>query len=292
MREFQSLAALDDYLQSLAHLSEVDAAPILANTYLAAPEIVDVPADPFSSAYAERVREVYFALSGRKSYDVTSEHSHLDVLPQAKRPTLYQSDSVYLGQYLESFGHLLKTLDAKPGMRMLEPGAGDAQVSLQLARLGCDVTTLDAEPAFAEVVQRQAAMYDVPITALHGEFMDAAKLEPFDRIFFYQSFHHSAAHQQLLAALPKMLRPGGFVVFSTEPIIDADGPWRHAVPYPWGPRLDGLSLKAMRQYGWMELGFQKPYFNEALRRAGFAEPEHFSSPTNGLVFSIKAQPSQ
>lgn len=290
MREFHSLAELDAFFPTLDHMSDVDAAVVLANTYLVAPEIVAMPSDPFSSEYAARVRTIYFALSGRGSYDISAELSPLDVRDQAKRPTLYQSDSVYLGQYLESIGHILKMLDAKPGMRILEPGCGDAQISLQLARMGCDVTTLDVEPRFVEVVRRQAEMYDVPITALHGEFMDAMKLEPFDRIFFNQSFHHSAEHQELLAALPGILKPGGFVVFGPEPIIDPDGPWKHAVPYPWGPRLDGLSIRAMRQYGWFELGFHRPYFDEALRRAGFGKPEHFSSPTNGLVFSIKVRP--
>ena len=36
--------------------------------------------------------------------------------------------------------------------------------------------------------------------------------------------------------------------------------------YPWGPRLDGLSVWSTRTYGWLELGFDSDYFTTALSR--------------------------
>ena len=51
--------------------------------------------------------------------------------------------------------------------------------------------------------------------------------------------------------------------------MEAGGYWAPTLPYAWGPRLDALSLRAMRNYGWCELGYSRDYFVEALMRAGF-----------------------
>jgi hypothetical protein len=40
--------------------------------------------------------------------------------------------------------------------------------------------------------------------------------------------------------------------------------------YPWGPRLDGLSVWSSRTYGWLELGFDTRYFDAALARTGWS----------------------
>ena len=85
-----------------------------------------------------------------------------------------------------------------------------------------------------------------------------------------------------------MLRADGFLVFGAEPVVDPDGLWGRAVPYPWGPRLDGLSLRAMQTHGWMELGFQKSYFEKLLARHGLV-CDYASSSTNSLASSIVAR---
>jgi FkbM family methyltransferase len=289
MRELKSLSEFDDFVRTLDSMDESEKMYVLGNSYLADPDIVAMPPDPFSNEYRDQVLRIHAKLSGRERYDATTmEHTPLDIAAQAKRPAVYSFDSVQLGQFFESYGHVMKVLAAKEGMRILELGCGDAQISLHLARMGCDVTAVDIEPGYVELVKTQARMLETKITALQGGFMSGVALGKFDRIFFYQAFHHSLEHQDLLAALPDMLTDDGFAVFATEPIIDPAGGWGPVVPYPWGPRLDGLSLRAMRVHGWMELGFQNAYFDEALRRAGFTS-ERFSSPTNGLVFSVTAR---
>ena len=42
------------------------------------------------------------------------------------------------------------------------------------------------------------------------------------------------------------------------------------VPYPWGLRLDGESIRSISEFGWMELGFSEDYFGELLMRHGFS----------------------
>jgi SAM-dependent methyltransferase len=86
--------------------------------------------------------------------------------------------------------------------------------------------------------------------------------EPFDAAVFYESFHHCADHLALLERLHDVVRPDGAVLFAAEPV--------QRLGYPWGPRLDGLSVWSSRTYGWLELGFDTRYFDAALARTGWA----------------------
>ena len=66
----------------------------------------------------------------------------------------------------------------------------------------------------------------------------------------------------MLRRLHDIVRPGGAVLFAAEPVQRLD--------YPWGPRLDGLSVWSSRTYGWLELGFDAAYFDAALARTGWS----------------------
>lgn len=289
MTLFHSLEEFRDFTRSLEGSDEAAKIEALCNSFLIDPVIVEMPADPFSDAYRRAVLDIHARISGRACYDATTmEHTPLDVARFVARPAAYQYDSRWLGNYLESFGHIIKKLDVRPGMRVIEFGCGDAELSLHLARFGCDVTVVDIEPDYLEIVRRKADRMEVPIRTVRGDFTDGVDLEPFDRIFFYQAFHHSLEHQQAIANYARMLRSDGFLVFGAEPVIDPAGPWSRAVPYPWGPRLDGLSLRAMQTHGWMELGFQRPYFEQLLARHGLGY-EQESSPINDLASSIVAR---
>jgi len=74
-----------------------------------------------------------------------------------------------------------------------------------------------------------------------------------------------------LKRLPGLLNPGGLVAFCAEPIVGDGTPW---LPYPWGLRLDGLSLLAIRRWGWMEVGFCESYFKKLLRSLGWTIAYH------------------
>jgi SAM-dependent methyltransferase len=290
MKLFHSLDEFSDFTAShAADQNETELIELLSNSFLVDPVIVTMPDDPFSEEYRRAVLDIHARISGRPTYDAaTMEHTPLDVSRFVAKPAAYQIDCQWLGNYLESFGHLIKKLDVQQGMRVIEYGCGDAEISLHLARFGCDVTVVDIEPTYLDIVRRKADRMQVSIQTLLGDFTDGIDLDPFDRIFFYQAFHHSIEHQQAISNYVRMLRADGFVVFGAEPVVDPDGPWGRAVPYPWGPRLDGLSLRAMQTHGWMELGFQKSYFEQLLARHGLG-CEHASSSTNSLASSIVAK---
>ncbi|ABE63160.1 Methyltransferase type 12 [Nitrobacter hamburgensis X14] len=288
MKALSSLKEFDDYCESLKDIAETDRIPLLCNCYLADDSFIHIQADPFSQAYANKIMAIHAEISGRSSYSELFEYTPVNIDDRVARPGIYLHDGNFLAGYLESFGQLIRTLDVRPGTRVLEYGCGDAQISLLLARLGCDVTVIDIDPNSIKIVQQQAARIGCPITAIVGNFLSGEGLQPFDRIFFYQAFHHSIQHVAALKHCLPLLNPEGMLLFGCEPVIDTEGPWRTAVPYPWGPRLDGLSLRAMRTHGWMELGFQEPFFRESLKRVGLSY-DRFKSDTNGLVDTIVAR---
>lgn len=289
MRRFSSIEEFDEFDRELRATGDRDMVHILSNSYLVPIEIDHFPSDPFSEEYMQAVLALHARISGRSNYDArTMELSPISFEEMIATPSAYQGSSEWLGNHLESYGHVIKKLDVKPGMSVVEFGCGDAEISLHLARLGCSVTVVDIEKTCIDVVREKSQRMKLSIEAVHGGFDADLGDQKFDRAFFYQSYHHAIRHRELLNHIASMLKPDGFIVFGPEPIIDPNGPWRHAVPYPWGPRFDGLSLRAMRSYGWMELGFQEAYFAEMLRRAGWSYDLQ-KSETNGLVFSVTAK---
>jgi hypothetical protein len=89
----------------------------------------------------------------------------------------------------------------------------------------------------------------------------------------------------MLQKLHSIVRPGGAVYFASEPV--------QPMPYPWGPRLDGLSLWSTRTYGWLELGFAMDYFDLALARTGWHAERHQMArrPHESDVLVATADPS-
>jgi hypothetical protein len=71
------------------------------------------------------------------------------------------------------------------------------------------------------------------------------------------------------------------VFFASEPIDDS-------FDVPWGLRLDGESLWAIRRNGWLELGFQESYFLRTLQHLGWLVIKHFTEATHlGVIFEAR-----
>jgi 2-polyprenyl-3-methyl-5-hydroxy-6-metoxy-1,4-benzoquinol methylase len=228
--------------------------------------------DPFSPEYRAGILQVLALITLRPDYDPARDEA-ANYLPEAGTnylPSIYQSgDSTWLGEFLQAFGGVLKALDLRRGARVLEYGAGEGAIAVQLARMGCDVTVVDIERRYLDIVKAEAASLHTSVTTLHGQFGDGPDGATFDAILFFEAFHHALDHLGLLARLRDRLAPNGHVVFAGEPIMEPGSYWAPTLPYAWGPRLDALSLRAMRSYGWCELGYSRDYFVEALMRAGF-----------------------
>jgi len=246
------------------------------------------PDDPFSGPYRDWTWDLYRRISGRVAYDTTNETSPFDLAAALARPFPYQSGSLALvGRDLEARGHLLRTLSqvltphAGAG-RVVEFGPGWGNLTRDLVATGLEVTAVELDEKFCRLVEQRC---DGPgrVTVVQGDMLSFTAAEPFDAAVFFESFHHCADHMAMLSRLRDIVRPEGAVLFAAEPVQRLD--------YPWGPRLDGLSVWSSRTHGWLELGFDLAYFDEALRRTGWAGRRVRSGPRDGETDVIVARPA-
>jgi SAM-dependent methyltransferase len=241
---------------------------LLGGFVVAPPE--PAPPDPFSDAYGTWTWDLYRRISGRDAYDTAHEASPFDLERAVVRPFPYETGSLKLvGRDLVARGHVLDTLSkalptahgpARP--RVVEFGAGWGTLTAALVATGLDVTVVELDPKFCALIGEQCANGPGELTVHQGDMLGFATDEPFDAAVFYESFHHCADHLALLERLHDVVRPDGAVLFAAEPV--------QRLGYPWGPRLDGLSVWSSRTYGWLELGFDTRYFDAALARTGWA----------------------
>jgi 2-polyprenyl-3-methyl-5-hydroxy-6-metoxy-1,4-benzoquinol methylase len=137
-------------------------------------------------------------------------------------PSIYQSgESAWLGEFLQAYGGVLKALDLRRGARVLEYGAGEGHIAVQLARMGCGLTVDDIERRYLDIVKAEAAALHTSVAALHGQFGDGPDGATSDAILFFEAFHHALDHLGLLPRLRDRLAPNGRVVFASEPIMEA-----------------------------------------------------------------------
>lgn len=257
-------------------LAEIDAAwsisddaarSVFASFQMSIP--VEDVSNPWSDAYRQGQFELYHRLSSRAEYTTNNEISGFAVDP--KRPFPYYTESsATVGDQLLAIGYIIKTLGLPAGASILEFGPGWGNTTIALSRMGYDVTALDIDPNFVQLINDRADAFSLKPQVRIGAFLDAATIDQtFDAVLFYECFHHCSDHIQLLQDLHRVVKPGGFVALAAEPILEGF----HA---PWGLRLDGESLWAIRQNGWLELGFTESYFIETAMRQGWSVTRHRS----------------
>lgn len=269
MEIISTMAALD------AKLAECDAACKISDdalrlvfTTFRMDFSTEVPADPFSVEYHQFQMAIYEHIAGRK-YSSLNEVSAFDVAALEPRPfPFYTGSCRTVGYFTMGMGFLLHSLDLPAGARVVEFGPGWGNTTIAMAMSGLDVTAVDIEANFCDLLRRRAGRHGVNLTVVNADFMWAETVaEPFDAAIFFECFHHCADHMRLLRALRTAVKPDGRVYFCAEPILPD-------FPLPWGLRMDGESLWAIRNNGWMELGYRDDYFREALTRTGWTATRH------------------
>lgn len=223
----------------------------------------DLPDDPFSPEYRQRILDLYEWLHGRP-YAPSNEVTELDIEDALRTPFPYRTGSTAtVGQHLMIVGHAIRSLELPPESKVLEFGPGWGNIAEALSRMGHGMTVVDIEPHFLELIRRRVELAGRSITTVQGDFGTVTELDDqFDAVVFFECFHHCLDHVDLLRELQRVVKPGGRIYLAAEPVNDG-------FPFPWGPRLDGESVWAIRRNGWLELGFQEGYLFEALRRTGW-----------------------
>jgi 2-polyprenyl-3-methyl-5-hydroxy-6-metoxy-1,4-benzoquinol methylase len=236
--------------------------------------------DPWSEKYATAQFDLYRKISSRKTYSTENEVSGFEVSPQRPFPYYTQSAST-VGHQLMGIGFLISKMALAAKSSILEFGPGWGNTTIALARMGYEVTALDIDPNFTQLIKDRAKLLALDVDARVGAFFDAATIEKqFDAVLFYECFHHCSDHVKLLGDLHRVVKPNGKVFLAAEPIYEGF----HA---PWGIRLDGESLWAIRKNGWLELGFQESYFIETCMREGWSVTRHVSDVSHlASVFEL------
>jgi len=248
--------------------------------------------DPFSPAYRKAALKLYFDLRGRAGdgYDVARDEKSNGIAPpdlfSSVTPWVFQN-TVMVAEFMESWAQILRgmALPANSNASVLEYGPGSGQLLLMLAKMGLRAHGVDIDDTALDTMRRQAEAMGLNLRTERAEFGEGFAGERFDRIFFFEAFHHAFDFEALLRRLQDRVNPGGRLIFCGEPVVTVA---QSGIPYPWGPRLDALSVFCIRRYGWMELGFTHDFFMEALSRNGwYAE---FSHPPNcGRAWTYVAQ---
>lgn len=282
IRQIRDLAALDVALREAYEafeVSEADGRRVLDGIEFVVSE--PRPPDPASAAYREHELALYERLTG-KPYTPASERSAFDLAEGVRSPFPYRTRTPDLvGDQLILLGFLMKAIPMPPPARVLEFGPGWGNTTEALLQTGYDVTAVEIDPAFVELIAQRSALHADRLTLETADMLEFRSTQRFDVILFFESFHHCQDHRRLLAQLHDLLAADGVILFVAEPILD--------LPYPWGLRLDGQSLWAMRQLGWLELGFDRAYFMRALRETGWAGERLHSRAISALPDVVVAR---
>lgn len=210
---------------------------------------------------------LYKAIAGR-AYSVSSEETPFDHASMMQLPFPYSSRSTdTVGNYLMTYGNLIKTMSLPLHARILEIGSGYGPLSWHLASMGYSVTCVDMSEKLLAFVRERTSGLPGRVETLVADMNHLDLNGSFDAILFFESFHHCPDHIGLLRKLPSLLEPGGMLVLAGEPIVPPNTP---AVPYPWGLRVDGLSLWFTSRLGWIELGFEENYLHDLLEDLGWS----------------------
>jgi len=262
--ELEGLDAEMQRADQLFSVSEDEARAFVQGFELEVPS--DWPADPFSRHYRDWTWGLYRQISGRADYSISNEASPFDLERAIVRPFPFQTGSAaVVGGDLVARGHLLRCLGEQslgltPPARVVEFGPGWGNVTNDLASTGFKVTAVEVDTQFCTLV-RERCSSPANLIVEQSDMLEFVTSQPFDAAIFFESFHHCSDHLAMLRNLHDIVRPGGAVFFASEPVVE--------MAYPWGPRLDGLSVWSSRSYGWLELGFDTKYFDAALARTGW-----------------------
>ncbi len=234
------------------------------------PKDIDIPDDPFSVEYSNKQFELYEEITG-KSYSSFFEKTPFEFNHEIKQPYPYGTKSTNtVGDALIGYGYIIKNLPIMPNSRVLEVGSGYGTLSVHLAPMNVDLTCIDIDRRLLDFVAHRVANFNHRSVFVESDIHDFQAEKKFDIVVFYESFHHCYDHLKVMKKVGDLLADDGVVVFAAEPIMETTN---ITLPYPWGLRMDGLSLRCIRNFGWFELGFTKSYFFSMLDNLGWSYEE-------------------
>ena len=241
------------------------------------------PQDPYSQEYYDLQMKLYLELSGKDCYSVENEHSIFDFDAVKNNPYPYFiKDPTVVGEQLIAQGFLIKHLNLAPNAHILEFGPGWGNTTLHLAQMDYQITAVDVEQAFLDLIKYRSEMLSKKVDLVNKDMLCFDSDKKYDAAIFFECFHHCQNHLKLLKNLNDLINDNGILAFAAEPITD--------FPCPWGVRLDGISVWSIRKFGWLELGFDNSYFLRTLLLLGW-KPKRYRSDVSPIADVIIAKKS-
>lgn len=269
-RLINSLGELDEALEHAIGLratsDDAFRDALSAVTLCPASLIGPLNADPTSDDFRAAQLRLYETLA-KSRYDVAREETAFDRDFMLRWPFPYATRSAAtVGNSLMAYGQIIREMNLASDAHILEMGSGYGPLTWELASMGYRVTCADISERLLEYIRTRCEGLPGTVDTICCDMNAFDNAGTYDAIVFFESFHHVLDHAGLLERLASNLDPDGIVVFAGEPIVPDDSP---IIPYPWGLRMDGMSLWAIRCNGWLELGFRASYFSDLLRRTGW-----------------------
>lgn len=247
-----------------------------------------LPKDPYSQDYYDAQMKLYLDISGREHYTVENEHTDFDFESLKNNPFPYCTKSpTTVGDQLIAQGFLIKTVNLPPHARIVEFGPGFGNTTLHFTQMGYQVTAVDCEQSYLDLIKYRAEKFSNKVNLVKKDMLEFFSNEKYDAAIFYECFHHCSNHIKLLKNLYELISDNGLIAFAAEPIVEEP---TTALPYPWGLRLDGISVWSIRKFGWLELGFDTSYFMRTLLLHGWI-PKRYRSDASPLAHVILAKKS-
>ncbi len=169
------------------------------------------------------------------------------------------------------YGLDYKSLNALSDLSVIDVGCGGGLVCEPMARMGADVTGIDADAVAISVATSHAEENGLDIDYLNKAAEDVQ--EQFDVVLALEIIEHVNDPQDFVAMCSRFLKPGGIIIFSTlnqTPKSFAFGIVAAEYLLQWVPR---------GTHNWKK--FVKPATLARMMRAGGLAPED----TCGLVFN-------
>lgn len=226
--------------------------------------------DPRSPEYRAWVLRSWQAISGRAQYEPqVDEVFDASTETFLARPYPFSTgDGTEVGNYMGAIAWMLRTIRPRAGQRVVELGSGWGHLAINLAMLGCDTTAVDLNPSSVNLLRARARAWNVELDVIQSAFLEFEPAAVFDYVVFFEAFHHCDRPLEMLDRVASMLAAGGSAIFLGEPVYDG-------YYCPWGVRTDGSATFMTRYAGWLELGFDRKFFDDELRRRGLHVSVHW-----------------
>ncbi|MGH1399063.1 MAG: bifunctional 2-polyprenyl-6-hydroxyphenol methylase/3-demethylubiquinol 3-O-methyltransferase UbiG [Alphaproteobacteria bacterium] len=116
-------------------------------------------------------------------------------------------------QICEAFGRDYEALDALRGLRILDVGCGGGLVCEALARMGAEVTGVDADENAIAVARAHAAASGLEIEYVSGAVEEINST--YDVVLALEIIEHVTEPPAFVAEIAQKVRPEGVAIFST-----------------------------------------------------------------------------